>query len=39
MEKYRFNFIYGADKIYSPVEFLDELNELSIKGMNLDKKD
>ena len=37
MEKYRFNFIYGADKIYSPVEFLDELNKLSIKGMNLDK--
>ena len=38
MEKYRFNFIYGADKIYSPVEFLEELNELSIKSMDSDKK-
>ena len=30
MDKYRFNFIYGSDKIYSPNEFLLELNELSI---------
>ena len=33
MDKYRFNFIYGADKIYSPIEFLGELNELSINSM------
>jgi len=31
MDKYRFNFIYGADKIYSPNEFIEEINELSIR--------
>jgi len=31
MDKYRFNFIYGADKIYSPNEFIEEINELAIR--------
>ena len=29
VEDMGFNFIYGADKIYSPIEFLDEINELA----------
>ena len=33
VESYGYNFIYGADKIYSPNEFLDELNELAINEM------
>ena len=33
VERMGFNFIYGADKIYSPNEFLDELNELAINEM------
>ena len=28
-----YNFIYGADKIYSPNEFLDELSELANQTM------
>ena len=36
--KSKFNFIYGADKIYSPVEFLDELNELAINSLKDNKK-
>ena len=27
VESYGYNFIYGADKIYSPNEFLDEIND------------
>lgn len=34
MDEYKFNFIYGADKIYSPVEFLEEINEIAISDMN-----
>jgi hypothetical protein len=34
MDKLRIKFIYGADKIYSPTEFLGEINELAIKNMN-----
>ena len=34
VESYGYNFIYGADKIYSPIEFLDEINELAINDMN-----
>ena len=37
MDKYRFNFIYGSDKIYSPNEFLNELNELATKIMKDNK--
>ena len=37
MDKYRFNFIYGSDKIYSPNEFLNELNELAVKIMKDNK--
>ena len=37
MDKYRFNFIYGSDKIYSPNEFLSELNELAIGIMKENK--
>ena len=37
MDKYRFNFIYGSDKIYSPNEFLNELNELAVKIMKENK--
>ena len=33
MEQIGFNFIYGADKIYSPIEFLDEINELAKENM------
>ena len=35
--KNSYNFIYGADKIYSPNEFLDELNELAINTLKEDK--
>ena len=35
--KGKYNFIYGADKIYSPNEFLDELNELSINTLKENK--
>ena len=38
MDKNDYNFIYGADKIYSPIEFLEELNELSISSMNTNNK-
>ena len=37
MDKYRFNFIYGSDKIYSPIEFLQELNDLAVETMNSNK--
>lgn len=37
VEQMGFNFIYGADKIYSPKDFLDELNELAIETMQNDK--
>jgi hypothetical protein len=37
MDKYRFNLIYGSDKIYSPNEFLNELNELAVKIMKENK--
>ena len=37
MDKYRFNFIYGSDKIYSPNDFLNELNELAVKIMKDNK--
>ena len=37
MDNNDYNFIYGADKIYSPIEFLEELNELSISSMNINK--
>jgi hypothetical protein len=37
MDKYRFNLIYGSDKIYSPNEFLNELNELAIGIMKENK--
>ena len=33
VESYGYNFIYGADKIYSPNEFLDEINDLAINEM------
>ena len=33
VENYGYNFIYGADKIYSPNEFLDEINDLAINEM------
>jgi len=33
VEIYGYNFIYGADKIYSPNEFLDEINDLAINEM------
>ena len=29
------NFFYGADKIYSPTEFLEELNQFAINNMTL----
>ena len=32
-EKLGFNFIYGADKIYSPNEFLYEINELAKESL------
>ena len=35
MDKLRIKFIYGADKIYSPNEFLEEINDLAIKNMNI----
>ena len=38
MDNNDYNFIYGADKIYSPIEFLEELNELSISSMNINNK-
>ena len=38
MDNNDYNFIYGADKIYSPIEFLEELNELSISSMNTNNK-
>ena len=38
MDNNDYNFIYGADKIYSPIEFLEELNELSINSMNINNK-
>ena len=37
MEQIGFNFIYGADKIYSPIEFLDEINELAKENMQKGK--
>jgi len=37
VERMGFNFIYGADKIYSPNDFLDELNELAKETMQNDK--
>ena len=37
MDNNDYNFIYGTDKIYSPIEFLEELNELSISSMNINK--
>jgi len=33
VESYGYNFIYGADKMYSPNEFLDEINDLAINEM------
>ena len=36
-EKLGFNFIYGADKIYSPNEFLNEINELAKENLLNDK--
>ena len=36
IKAYNLNFIYGADKIYSPEEFLLELNEIA--GKSMDKK-
>ncbi len=35
---YNLNFIYGADKIYSPLEFLEELNELALSNKSMDEK-
>ena len=35
MDKLRIKFIYGADKIYSPNDFLEEINDLAIKNMNI----
>ena len=37
-KSYNLNFIYGADKIYSPEEFLLELNEIAGKSMMSNKK-
>ena len=37
MDKLRVNFIYGADKIYSPNEFLSEINEIAICNMTTKK--
>ena len=31
------NFFYGADKIYSPIEFLDELNQFAINNLAIKK--
>ena len=36
-ENLGFNFIYGADKIYSPNEFLNEINELAKENLLNDK--
>ena len=38
VENMGFNFIYGSDKIYSPTEFLDEINELANNNIYNNKK-
>ena len=38
VENMGFNFIYGSDKIYSPTEFLDEINELANNNIHNNKK-
>ena len=37
VENMGFNFIYGSDKIYSPTEFLDEINELANNNIRNNK--